>query len=80
MGENIIIFLPCDIKGAVSVISSDPSCRNGNAWFTTVSLKALFDKVWIIYACFCLFNYFFFIFGFLEKFTGKDYRNKHFLS
>ena len=31
------------IKGTVSVISSDPKCKNGNAQFTTVPLKAMSD-------------------------------------
>ena len=39
------------MKGDVSVISSDPPCKDGNAWFTTVLLKALSDQVWIKYQC-----------------------------
>ena len=31
------------LKGDVSVISSDPPGKDGNAWFTTVLLKALSD-------------------------------------
>jgi len=31
------------IKGTVSVISSDPPCKDGNARYTTVPLKALSD-------------------------------------
>ena len=34
-------------KGSVSAISSEPSCRDDNAWFTTVSLKALSGLEWI---------------------------------
>ena len=34
-------------KGTVSVVLSDPPCKDGNAWFTTVPLKALSDQVWI---------------------------------
>ena len=33
------------IKGTVSVISSDPPCKDGNARFTTVPLKALSDQI-----------------------------------
>jgi len=32
-------------KGTVSVILSDPSCKDGNARFTMVTLKALYDQV-----------------------------------
>ena len=39
------------IKGTVSVITSDPSCKDGNFRFATVPLKALSDQVWIIYQC-----------------------------
>ena len=39
------------IKRTVSVISSDPSCTDGNARFTTVPFKALSDQVWIRYQC-----------------------------
>ena len=31
------------LKGTVSVISSDPPCKDGNARFTTIPLKALSD-------------------------------------
>ena len=41
----------CFIKGTVSVISSDPPCKYGNDWFTTVALKSLSDQVWIRYPC-----------------------------
>ena len=34
-----------DIKGTVSVISSDPPCKDGNGWFTTVPLIILSDQV-----------------------------------
>ena len=37
------------IKGTVSVISSNPPCKDGNARFTTVPLKALCDQVWVRY-------------------------------
>ena len=32
-------------KGTVSLISSDPPCKDGNARFTTVTLKALSDQI-----------------------------------
>ena len=32
-------------KGTVSLIPSDPLCKDGNARFTTVPLKALSDQV-----------------------------------
>ena len=32
------------LKGTVSVISSDPPCKDGNALFTTVPLKHLADQ------------------------------------
>ena len=37
------------LKGTVSVISSDPPCKDDNAWFTKVPLKALSDQHWIRY-------------------------------
>ena len=39
------------IKGTVSVISSDPQCKDWNAQHTTVSLRALSDQIWIRYQC-----------------------------
>ena len=45
-------------KETVSVISSDPSCKDVNARFTTVHLKALSDHEWIKYPCFCFFKKF----------------------
>jgi len=50
------------------VISSDPSCKDGNAWFTTVPLKALFDTVWIMYQWYN-FRLIIFIRGFSTKET-----------
>ena len=38
-------------KGIVSVISSDPPCKDDNAWFTTVPLKAVSDQILIRYEC-----------------------------
>ena len=39
----MLIFLE-ELKGAVSVISSDPPSKDNNARFTTVPLKALSDQ------------------------------------
>ena len=39
------------LKGTVSVISSDSPCKYGNAWFTTVQLRALSDQVKTICQC-----------------------------
>jgi len=36
---------PAFLKGTVSVISRTPLCKNGNARFTTLPLKALSDQV-----------------------------------
>jgi len=33
------------LKGTVCVISSDPSCKDGNARYKTVALKSLSDQV-----------------------------------
>jgi len=38
-------------KGIVSVISSDPPCKDDNARFTTVHFKALPDQVLIRNQC-----------------------------
>ena len=35
------------VKGTVSVISSDSPCKEDNAWFTMVPVKALFNQIWI---------------------------------
>ena len=43
---------PAFLKGTVSVISSNPLCKNGNARFTNLPLKALSDQVWNRYSCF----------------------------
>ena len=45
------------LKRTVSIILSDSSCKDDNALFTTVPLKALSDQVWIKYPWF--FNYLF---------------------
>ena len=39
------------LKGTVSVILRDPSCKNGKVRLTNVPLKALCDQVWIRYQC-----------------------------
>ena len=39
--RGIFLLVPELIKGTVSVISSDPQCKDSNAWFTTVPLKLL---------------------------------------
>ena len=36
-----------------SIISSDPPCKDDNAWFTMVPLKGLTDQVWIRTSCIC---------------------------
>ena len=63
-------------KGTVSAISSDPQCKVGDAWFTTVPLKALSDQVWIRYSCFCFFELFIFICGLSAKVTYAFLVNK----
>ena len=40
-------------KGTVSVILSDPPCKNGNARLTTVPLQALSDQVIKFFYTFC---------------------------
>ena len=45
------------MKGTVSVITSDPPCKDGNVRFTTVPLKALF----------IIFENEYFLLGFLYK-------------
>ena len=37
--KNTFLFLKLCVKGTVSVIISDPPCKNGNVRFTTVPLK-----------------------------------------
>ena len=34
-------------KESVNVISSDPLCQEGNAWFTSAPLKAFSNQDWI---------------------------------
>ena len=41
--------LKIPLKGTVSVISSDPPWKDGNARFTTVHLKAYSDQLWFRY-------------------------------
>ena len=40
------------IKGTVSVILSDPPCKECNARFTAISVKALSDQKCVRYDCF----------------------------
>ena len=43
---SLEFYLTCqEIKGTVSVISSDPPCKDGNALFSAIALKALPDEV-----------------------------------
>ena len=41
-----------NVEGTVSVVSSDPPYKDGNAWFTSEPLKALSDQEWNLYPCF----------------------------
>ena len=84
----IIPLDPC--KGTVSVIWSDPPCKDGNARFTTVHIKALSDQAWIRFPCFYFFKLIVSICGFSAKVTCEHFflirsneethRNKHFSS
>ena len=47
-----ILLMYSLLRVSLYIISSDPSCKDGNARFTIVALKALSDKVWI--RCECL--------------------------
>ena len=51
------------------VLSNNPLCKNGNARFTTVPLKALSGQFWIRYSWFCFFKLFIFLCGFYVKET-----------
>ena len=46
-----IDFLLFIFKETVSVISNEPLCKNGDARFTTVTLKVLSDQVLIRNQC-----------------------------
>ena len=61
------MYLNTCLKGTVSVISNDPLCNNGIFQFTTVSLKALCDQVWIKYQCFCFIKLFTSFVGSMRK-------------
>ena len=50
-------------KGTVSVISSEPICKDGSTRFTTT----LSDQVLIRYQCFLFFELFIFIYGFSTR-------------
>ena len=62
-----MLLIAIIIKGTVSVISSDPPCKDGNARFTTGPLKALPDQVWIRHSCLFIFKLFIFISDFSAK-------------
>ena len=55
-----------EVKGTVSLISNHPSYKVGNARFTTVTLKALSDQLWIRWNSHSLIN---FNLGFRTKVT-----------
>ena len=58
------------IKGTASLISSDPPCKDDNARFTTVPLKALSDQVYRIrYQCLKFQKLIIFNCGFSSKVT-----------
>ena len=56
-------------KGTVSVISSNSSCIDDSARFTTVPLKPSSDQACFRYRCFCFFKLFIFVCGFSAKVT-----------
>ena len=60
------------INGTISVISSDSPCKDGNAWFKTVPLKAFSDQVWIIYQCFYFLKCSFSFAVSLQKWLAQD--------
>ena len=51
------------IKGTVSVILSDPSCKDSNVRLTPVTLKVLYDQVWIRYQMFIIQSCFYRLFS-----------------
>ena len=69
------------IKGTVSIILSDPPCKDGNTRFTTVPWKALPSHVGLDIHVF-LINYLFSFVGFLQilQNNGEIIRIKHFSS
>ena len=58
-----------EIKGTVSVISSDPSCKDNNVRFTMEFLYALSDQVRIRHPCSSFFKLFIFICDFSATLT-----------
>ena len=54
-------------KKTVSVISSDPPCKDSNARFSMVFLTSLSDQVYIRFACYYLFKPFIFSCGLFAK-------------
>ena len=74
MKDQLLFILV--LEGTVSVVSSDLPCKDDNAQFSTVPLKACFDQVLIRSACFSLFKLFIFICGFSTKGTFAFVYNK----
>ena len=66
---NVLSRINPWLKGSVSVISSDPPCKDDNAQITTMS-KLCQIKNELCYTCFCLFILFIFICGYSAKLTG----------
>ena len=66
---RLVLYI-LNIKGTVDKISNDPSCNDGNARFTTCTLKNFHIKYdWEIHVCLlklCIFYYC----GFLQKWFG----------
>ena len=58
------------LKRAVSVNSSYPLCKYGNARFTMMPLTAMSDQVWIRHQVLVSLNYSFLICGFFAKGNG----------
>ena len=81
-GRGFQILSTVPFKETVSVISSDPSCKDGNARFTTIPLKPLSDQVFVRYQCFGFFKLFIFICGFSARkwSNGETHKNKRFSS
>ena len=88
----MVVYLTCFsliliLKGTVSVISSEPPCKDDIARFITLPLKALSYQIWIIHHL-CFF-FFFCLFSFtvsqrkwLEHFlvissSLENHKNKH---
>ena len=65
------------VKWTVSVILSDPLCKDGNVRFTTIPLEALSDHVWIRYPCF---GFWFLHKSDLSMFLGEMVKINYFLN